>query len=653
MIIKRLPRLALFALYALAFIAFLFPVFNPDIFWHLASARKAQELGALFLSYEAFSFTRYGAFWVNYEWLFQKIMWLIYKADSFRGLAIWRAVMMTGILLAMHCYVLSYIRRNCGPACLQAKDVLKSFFINVSAFAFMFTLIVPRASEQPELFTLLLLILFFFLRDTIFDICRTNAKAAAKIKDSLEILTLPKPAIPWLFLYCAMFVLWSNIHGGFVLPLGILGIQGISRLIALANFKYRIVAYKERAPGKWSAFKLNTFRELSVLTTLGVSGFLMTMVNPYGAKLYYSIFKHLKDSAFISNFIMEWQPSQFYDANIWLYWALFLLVFSGIVIISYLNRSLVLEDTLLVFIFALFAFRHVRHVTVFSIVALPIFFKHVVLVLEDFRLAQVKNMFKGKSIKSLSVLVRLGLIVFITLAAAKSIAFMSEKSFVMAKDMVNNRGIPRQHTHLSDYPVKGLKFISKTPRLLELPVFVEWGWGGLAIFLLHDKGLRTFFDGRYLFHDLLDETMRASSDPDEWNSVLEREGVDLVLISHPPSFVPKRFLSPDKSRYDTVMRSWHGMAFEKKQWALVWWDEVSLMFIRRGKMPLKWIKEHEYTTRFPIDPYITEYLAAKGKISIAQIQEELVRNSREAGWHKKNKALLKVTQIWSNKKKSR
>lgn len=62
-----------------------FPFFNPDVFWHLAAGRWIWTHHAVPRA-DAFSFTRYGASWIDFEWLTQALWYAVDRAAGLWGL---------------------------------------------------------------------------------------------------------------------------------------------------------------------------------------------------------------------------------------------------------------------------------------------------------------------------------------------------------------------------------------------------------------------------------------------------------------------------------------------------------------------------------------------------------------------------------------
>ena len=83
--------------YALALIVLCLPVLSPDVWWHLSAGRWIWAHGAV-PAVDSFSFTRAGAPWIDFEWLFQLLLhpfgllgdWGLWLAKALLlGLAFW------------------------------------------------------------------------------------------------------------------------------------------------------------------------------------------------------------------------------------------------------------------------------------------------------------------------------------------------------------------------------------------------------------------------------------------------------------------------------------------------------------------------------------------------------------------------------------
>ncbi|MBI4063835.1 MAG: hypothetical protein HY401_05985 [Elusimicrobia bacterium] len=651
-------------LFFLVFLSFLHPETNPDLFWHLASARKAEELGRLFLSQELFSFTRQGAPWLNYEWLFEWIVWKVWKLGDFRLLVLFRASLVTLTIFLLDRHVTRLLISYLLPTTYY---LLIRFSNLVLACSFLAT----RASMQPELFSFLFLVVFFFLRDN-FIKASENYLPSKILNPKSQILPFFLPTTYYLLPTFLLFALWANIHAGFIWALAILGVQALARLVSLKSPQARA--------------------EFARFFILGVTAAAGTLVNPYGIFLHKTIWLITKDLAFVGQFIKEWEPTGLDQPDSLIFWAIFFFLTFFLTAQFWRKRSLDIESVLLVLAFGYLASRHVRSTALFGIATLPIFWAAVAAArwkrfsagesplnpaeakpLSSLRILSPQcgeRMVLGSGGKGDSPALNLyarwrhadkksrkapGAIGFgravtavFTAAAVSWAAFsVGRRTWYGAKNLWRQRGIPRIHVDAKRYPRLTCLFLERTG-FAGRKVFTEWQWGGFAAWLLAPEGARLFFDGRYLFHDLLREAMETSVDPYAWSDYLKEKGVEICLFGYPQGRAYQSVRTPRQGRagYDHILRSWHSQAMPVSDWALVWWDQTAIVFARRDIANPKWIRKHEYKSRMNIDPYWVEFMVKKGKIKTGELLKELERNIQEAGRNRKNIALYRVVQSW-------
>ncbi|MEK6544861.1 MAG: hypothetical protein AABZ44_10545 [Elusimicrobiota bacterium] len=562
-----------------AFVSFLHPIFNPDLFWHLTSAREAQALGQLLLSEEIFSFTRKGAYWVNYEWLFQTIVLKVFDWGDFRALVYLQGFLLAGALILLDRYVFVTI--------LRGRSGIWGMLARVANVALAGIFLSARGSLQPELFSFIFLILFFFLRDS-----------WSRRPRALDV---------WhIVLTLALFGSWANIHGGFVFAIGLTGLE----IIALG-------IERSRAPDQ--AF----MRRARIAVALCFMAFIGTLANPYGIGLYRVILAHAKDASIISGVIEEWKPSQLYDPGTWIFWGVFILTLALLVYQARRNRRLNVFDILVVTAFGMFASGHVRNVGLFGVVCLPVFWRHLMSPLgSDFK-------------KVVVILTIAGLLV--------ASGYLGVLAATSGGRIYHMKGIPKDYVAGGNFPAFALNFIEREPRLLKLKALVDWGWAGFAEWRLYRKGLRVYFDGRYLFHDLLHELQHAAAEPKEWGRIVKASGVEMLLIHYTDEYKPVNVVEGGAQ----IMRNWHGVAIDPEQWALIWWDENALLFVDREKVDAPWLAAREYKIPIPYDPYLVEYYVKEGVLKPEAILKEVSRNAQEAGWNRRNKALFAIALRWA------
>jgi hypothetical protein len=110
---------------------------------------------------------------------------------------------------------------------------------------------------------------------------------------------------------------------------------------------------------------------------------------------------------------------------------------------------------------------------------------------------------------------------------------------------------------------------------------------------------QVFQDDRNEIHEpLLREIWQilASSDVPAWSAMLERYGIDTALVRYHP---PIQVTTP--SGEVQGMRGFSALWFPTAEWALVYWDDVAMVFVRRHGAPSNLLERHEYRVIRPDD----------------------------------------------------
>ena len=293
------------------------PLASYDFWWHLASGRLMWEHGA-FLRNDPFSHTLAQAPWVDFEWLFQVLAYLVHRAGGFQAIVWMKAAL--GALAVWQVYRLSRAREGGnGPALLAAACAL--------------ALVRTRAFERPELASLALAPLFLSL---VLKWRETGAPAA-------------------LWALAPLTALWANLHAGFALGLGLLALASAGLL------------WEERAAGSASARGARPLL-LALAASLAVA-----LVNPYGIGVYKVLLLHVREAgAAGAGAIEEWRPLRLGEYPV--YWALLLATLGA------LARGLLKGErearfwAPIVIGLALFSSRQVRYPVYFSLLASPYLF---------------------------------------------------------------------------------------------------------------------------------------------------------------------------------------------------------------------------------------------------------------------------------------
>jgi hypothetical protein len=138
-----------------------------------------------------------------------------------------------------------------------------------------------------------------------------------------------------------------------------------------------------------------------------------------------------------------------------------------------------------------------------------------------------------------------------------------------------------------------------------------------------------FIDGRYPtvegYVSLNDAIAQAQSTPERWSAFLSQWKIERALVSY-----------PKRGTQDAVFDRF----FPRGDWALVYWDDVALFFVRRTPKFAALIKSHEY--RFVSPEASPEILAARFERSPetrAAFLQELERNRATTRLHVRNDRL--------------
>jgi hypothetical protein len=231
---RRAPVVAA-AVAGCGFVAGVFPIFETDLFWHLAAGRWILEHGGPPRA-DPFRFTADAAPWVDHEWLFQVVARGVEAAGGLDGLILLRAA-----ALALFALLLYASGRRAGLAPGLAGLVALGATLGVR----------PRFLVRPEIVTLFGIVLALTLAE------RLAAVRGEKTRERRTVLAL-----------FALIVVWVQFHGEAMLAPDLV-------FLALAGAALRLPAPARRRRATWGFVFL-----VPVLLALAL------LVNPYGWRLF-------------------------------------------------------------------------------------------------------------------------------------------------------------------------------------------------------------------------------------------------------------------------------------------------------------------------------------------------------------------------------
>lgn len=421
--------------------------------------------------------------------------------------------------------------------------------------------LLPNADLRPENFSVL------FFTAELYLLEKMRVKGAAGVRPGV--------------LYgaaAAFFALWANLHAGFL--------YGLLLIVFYAAGE----AAQARLPGT-PASPEGTVRIKLLLTALAVCA-LAALANPFGYKIYSVMLSHYRDLGELQSRIIEWAPSSFTNPFQWPF-AFFLAAAFGSMLALFLKeKKIVVAHLFAAGYFGLAASSHTRHIVFFSAAGLV------------FSLCALAAWPGAKESEE----VRYGRLVL----TAAVFLFLASQVWPRYYRMPLDFGRQSQGA---------AGFLKDNPdRLSGLKLYNPWNWGGYLGFAL-SPGYRVFLDGRYLFHKYLPETDAAAKSFDDWNAFFARRDFELAVLQRDPNKLEFK-LSLGGGKEVALLRPAYLVYMHKTRWALLWWDEYSMIFVRRDKADTAWLKGHEFQSLRPGDMENAGLMLCTGQLRREDIAAE-------------------------------
>ena len=261
------------------------------------------------------SFSKPGQEWYAFEWLTDVLFSFLHSFAGLKGVVLLSGVMITAA------FTLALLHALWSGANVLIALALTLMAANASSIHF---------HARPHVFTL------FFAALTMWMLDADRGRRSWKL---------------WLLL--PITVLWTSLHGGFMILFPILGLLVIGSLAE--SFLWGEFASR----GKSAALRYSL---------LGVGCAVASLINPYGIKLHRFIAGVLNADV-IRNGVQEFQSPSFRSESMFHY---MIVLFLGLAITGSLLKKHRLTEVLWIWFWAYNSLVSVRHVPLFMIVASPI-----------------------------------------------------------------------------------------------------------------------------------------------------------------------------------------------------------------------------------------------------------------------------------------
>ncbi len=265
-------------LYVALFLFCLYPYGDYDWGWHFKYGEYFIKTGHIMRS-DVWSWSMPGYQWINHEWLFDVLVYVLTSSVGFTGLSIAGALIVTfAFYLSLKDLKLHYVW----------KGILAFFY------AYLLEIIVFQGLRSQSVGILMLAVLGYLLR--------------LSQKQKIVFILLP-----------LFFLIFANLHGYSVFGILIFGI---------AVFQSFMHSFEKE--GRRIAFTLqNQF--LYTLASFTVS-VVFTLINPFGIGIYKEVFHHFNNE--LLSLVLEWTPVP--------YWTLInfvIILYSGVLTFFIARKS--------------------------------------------------------------------------------------------------------------------------------------------------------------------------------------------------------------------------------------------------------------------------------------------------------------------------
>jgi hypothetical protein len=307
--------------FLVTWMGFMHPLRRLDFWWHLKVGQVILTSGKI-PQVDLFSFTQAGRPFIYQNWLGEVLYYLTYRAGGLPLLILFNTVLLLcSFLPILHLCLQANVQRRVGALCSLVAAFVLGMYSNV----------------RPQVYSFVLFAAFYWI------LCR--------YRDGRRDLTWALPML---------MVLWVNLHGAFVLGVGLIA-------IFLGAETARRLWYGPRAD-------VLTSRALAQLALILVLTVLAILANPQGYHVFAYV-RQLQVDPASQRLVTEWQVP---DIKQWSDMLVFFgPLFLSLLVLFYPRGRLNLTELGLFLGFAIFGLSAVRNGIWFALVVTPLLARHV------------------------------------------------------------------------------------------------------------------------------------------------------------------------------------------------------------------------------------------------------------------------------------
>ena len=330
---------------------------------------------------------------------------------------------------------------------------------------------------------------------------------------------------------------------------------------------------------------------------LAAAGALGSLANPYSWRLYSVISAHAAFMRTLASTICEWRPP---DLGAYWLWPYSVLLIGSLALALWhflVEKKASLCPLFAVCYFGVASAFSQRHLTYFCALAAP---------------------------AAVAMACELGARRRRTLALAGAAAFLAVAGYVwrVVGPMLSRDVCGEAPRALADF------LEANAGALAGKGLYNTWEDGGYLGFRLYPR-YRVFYDGRYIFHQYLEEVLDAARAPEAWRAFCAKYGLEVLSMRRSRLHSKDELLTLDDGRRFMVRRPYYETYLPAKEWALVFWDDTRFVAVRRRSVEADWLKAHEYRYLLPDDPGRRLTLEGQARPPLAALRAELERHRAE------------------------
>jgi hypothetical protein len=290
-------------------------VTDPDVWWHLRTGQLILQNHGLFHT-DPYSFTRFGAPWIDHEWLSQLLIFGVYELANWGGL-----IVLFGVVIAAAFMVAFF--RSAGRPYIAGVITLLGAFASASSWG-----------VRPQMLTLLLTSVLLLMLERSYK----------------------RPGLLWLAV--PLMLLWVNLHAGYALGIALI-------ILFLLGDALDVAFGVEDFARKGNSARAARFRTLILIIVACAA---VVVLNPYGTAMYAYPLATLRSQA-MQSYIGEWASPDFHQLK---YLPVLAMIMATLVLPSLSPRRVNPRELLLLLVATYAALRSVRHIPIYTLIAIPI-----------------------------------------------------------------------------------------------------------------------------------------------------------------------------------------------------------------------------------------------------------------------------------------